>query len=403
MTLQWTPPLFLQGDRYEEIAQRFRPVFARIRQGAVERDAHRRLPTEEIEWLKAERFGALRLDEDEGGHGASLVDLFRLLVELAQADSNLAQIFRGHFGFVETLLFSDEQSFSRKWRARVAAGELVSPAWTEPGDASWKGFSTALSKDGDRWRVNGKKFYTTGTLFSEWTSVGVRGPNGETVLAIVSTKAPGVTVVDDWNGFGQILTGSGTAVFDAVEVSQEDVIPVDKRLPYQTAFYQVVHLATISGIGLAASQESVHYIAQRKRTFSHGAASVARQDPQVLQLLGNVNARVSAAATLSIDVARHLQQAYDAAKSGLPIDVPALEIAVYQAQIVVVDQVLQAVTTLFNGLGASALGRELGFDRFWRNARTVSSHNPVIYKERIVGDFLVNGAAPPEAWLAGVS
>lgn len=403
MTLQWKNPVLFHGDRYEEIAKKFRPVFERIRQGAVERDANRRLPTKEIEWLKAERFGALRLDEDEGGHGASLVDLFRLLVELAEADSNLAQIFRGHFGFVETLLFSVEEPFSKNWRSRVAAGELVSPAWTEPGDAAWKGFSTALSADGDRWRLGGKKFYTTGTLFSEWVSVGARGHDGETVLVIVSTKAPGVTVVDDWNGFGQILTGSGTAVFDAVEVSPQDVIPVDKRVPYQIAFYQVVHLATIAGIGLSASEEAVRYVSQRKRTFSHGAAAVARQDPQVLQLLGNVNARVAAATTLAIDAAHNLQQAYDTAKSGITVDVPALEIAVYQAQIVVIDQVLQAVTTLFNGLGASALSRELGFDRFWRNARTVSSHNPVIYKERIVGDFLVNGAAPPESWLAGVS
>ena len=38
-------------------------------------------------------------------------------------------------------------------------------------------------------------------------------------------------------------------------------------------------------------------------------------------------------------------------------------------------------------LAASATLRPQGLDRFWRNARTLASHNPRIYKDRIVGDF----------------
>ena len=37
-------------------------------------------------------------------------------------------------------------------------------------------------------------------------------------------------------------------------------------------------------------------------------------------------------------------------------------------------------------------------DRHWRNARTLASHNPVIYRDRIVGDYVLNGTSPRAAY-----
>ncbi len=45
--------------------------------------------------------------------------------------------------------------------------------------------------------------------------------------------------------------------------------------------------------------------------------------------------------------------------------------------------------------------RSLGLDRHWRNARTLSSHNPRIFKDRVVGDYAVNGTEPPFQWKIG--
>jgi len=46
---------------------------------------------------------------------------------------------------------------------------------------------------------------------------------------------------------------------------------------------------------------------------------------------------------------------------------------------------------LFDLGGGSTTSRELNFDRHWRNIRTVLSHNPLLHKARVVGDYLVNG------------
>ena len=45
---------------------------------------------------------------------------------------------------------------------------------------------------------------------------------------------------------------------------------------------------------------------------------------------------------------------------------------------------------LFSVGGASATGREANLDRHWRNARTIASHNPAMYKARAIGDLLIN-------------
>lgn len=387
---------------YEKLAAIFRPIFAEIRAGAEERDAQRDLPHEAVRKLAALKFGALRLPTARGGFGASLVDFFRLLIELAEADSNVAQIFRGHFGFVEDLLYQPETPWSAQWTERVAAGELIAPGWTETGNASSSGFSTVVKRDADGWILQGRKFYTTGALFSEWIDVGATDEGENQVSVIVSTQAAGVRIEDDWNGFGQPLTASGTAVFEAVHIDPADIRVTRDRVPYQTAFFQLVHLATLSGIANAAVASALDYLRSRKRTFSHAAASLARHDPQVLELVGEVQTAAFTASALTLDAAARLASVDVEIRQGRVPDIAALDIAIYQAQITVAEKALEATTAIFNGLGASALSTDLRLDRYWRNARTVASHNPVIYKARIVGDYVLNGTEPPGSWLAGV-
>ena len=123
----------------------------------------------------------------------------------------------------------------------------------------------------------------------------------------------------------------------------------------------------------------------------------------ILVVYGHAIRGLIAADALAATSAASLQNAAELHPEGAVEEVACLEIEIYQAQTIIVEQVLEATSTLFNGLGASALSRTLGFDRFWRNARTLASHNPVIYKERLVGDYAVNGTPPPVYWIAGKS
>lgn len=383
-------------DDFNDLAARFRPVFDTIREGAAARDRDRQLPHEAVALLRDSGFGKLRVPKSFGGFGTSLTTLFALLTELAEADSNLTQILRGHFGFIEIVLPHTNADWSRRWLTLAGQGALFAPAHTEPGDSQHGTFSTVVTGDGDAIELNGTKYYTTGALYVDWIHV-TANRGDEVVTVLVSTKAEGVTIVDDWDGFGQPLTASGTTSFTGVAIKEADIQPAAGRASHVPSVYQLIHLATLSGIGRAAVRETVDYLAKRRRTYAHGNADRAQQDPQILQVVGDVLAKVYGANTAMLSAAAASQRFFDKLTTHVATeaDRASLEIEVYQAQVSTATQVLEATTALFGGLGASALSQTRGLDRFWRNARAIASHNPLIYRSRQIGDFAVNDVDPP--------
>ncbi|AIS12775.1 monooxygenase [Pseudomonas chlororaphis subsp. aurantiaca] len=394
------------GVDYETLAGRFRPIFSRIAAGAVAREQSRSLPYEAILWLKEVGFGAVRVPVEYGGGGASLPQLFQLLIELAEADSNVPQALRGHFAFAEDRLNAAPGPARDLWFKRFVDGDIVGCAWTEIGNVAIGDVITQVSPDGDKWRLNGEKFYSTGSIFSDWIDVYARrSDTGGDVIAAVRTRQPGIVQSDDWDGFGQRTTGSGTAHFVDAEVEAENLIDFATRFKYQTAFYQLVLLATLAGIGRAAVRDVAHEVRNRKRIYSHGNAPRVSEDAQVQQVVGEISALVYAAEASAVRAAEPAQQAYlarfagnDEAERAANV---AAEIQSATAQVVVTELIQRATSELFNALGASDIRQGKALDRHWRNARTVSSHNPVIYKARIVGDWAINGSEPPFVWQIG--
>lgn len=394
------------SEKYEQLAERFRPLFRKIREGAVERELQRQLPVEQIAWLKQSGFTALRVPVAWGGSDITLPELFNLLIELGEADSNLVQSLRGHFGFVENVLSSANPIRRETWLPRLGRGEIVGPAWSETGDAQQSAFSTRIQRIGSQWQLDGRKFYTTGSLYSDWIDVGISDENGKMVAVTLSRTAPGVTVIDDWNGFGQTLTASGTAIFNNVMLN-DDEINEEPAFRYSPAFFQLIHLATIAGIGRAQSDEVASLVAARARTYSNGNAARAAQDAQILQVVGRLRSAAYSSGAIVLLSAAALQRAFDAHfvndEEHESHAVAIAELEVSQSLNVVTDLLLNATTILFDALGASATLKPLALDRFWRNVRTLASHNPRIYKDRIVGDFAVNGTLPPPQWRIGVA
>ncbi|XBT41810.1 acyl-CoA dehydrogenase family protein [Pseudomonas viridiflava] len=406
MTAQAHLPQLSIGTDYETLAARFRPIFARIAEGSVERERTRSLPFEPIRWLKEAGFGAVRVPVEHGGAGASLPQLFQLLIELAEADSNVPQALRGHFAFVEDRLNAHASAAQDVWFKRFVEGDLVGCAWTEVGSVKIGDVITRVSRKGDKWVVNGTKYYSTGSLFSDWIDLFARSDDtGGDVIAAIRTRQPGITQSDDWDGFGQRTTGSGTSVFENAEVEEENIIDFATRFKYQTAFYQLVLLAVIVGSGRAALRDFSQETRKRTRVFSHGNAPAVSQDPQVLQVIGKACALVYAAEAGTLRATEAAQQAYlarfghdEAAERQANI---AAELESAQTQVAAVELVLRATSDLFNTLGASSTSTTKQLDRHWRNARTAAVHNPVIYKERIIGDWHVNGTEPPYVWQIG--
>lgn len=391
---------------------RFSALFQRIADTAAEREHTRTLAYAPILWLKDSGFTALRVPPQWGGSGVSIPVFFELFQELAAADSNVAQILRPHFGFIDRLLIDRDEATQAQWLPLAGQGAIFGNATTETGLGAVGQLQTTLEPDPEQagqWRLNGRKFYSTGTLYADWVTVVARSTGtekeDETVHAVVATDQEGVERLDDWHGFGQRLTGSGTTVLTDVLVPESAIIRFPRQEPTPlVASFQLVHLATLAGIAQALQRDAVAYVQARKRVFSHGSAALPKDDPLVQHIVGELASTAYIAQLAVRDVAAHLQSIADQRQAGVEVSretLDALELRTAQAQVAVVEPVLRAATRLFDVGGSTALEESRRLDRHWRNARALASHNPVIYKARSVGDILLNEAEPVYYWHVG--
>jgi alkylation response protein AidB-like acyl-CoA dehydrogenase len=392
----------MTGIGFDAAAAKYRPLFDRIAERALDAELSRTLPFAQIGWLQDAGFGAARIPVELGGDGLTWPELTQLLIELATADSNVVQALRGHFALVEDQLYHHARDDRSRWLQRFADGAIAGNAWTEPGAG---GVATRLEGAGDELTLTGRKFYTTGSIFADWIDAVAKRPDGSDVAVIVAARQDGVTILDDWDGFGQRVTGTGTTIFDGAHVDARDVFEFESRFPYQTALYQHFHLATLAGIALAVERDAADQVRQRTRAFTHNNASLVRHDPQVLQVVGEISARGYVAVATALRVAGAIEAAY-VARDGDPAaerdaDVRA-EIESAQGQVVLSTLVPEGAAKLFDGLGASSTSSAKALDRHWRNARTVATHNPYVLKAKVVGDWLVNATPPVFVWGIGV-
>jgi alkylation response protein AidB-like acyl-CoA dehydrogenase len=389
-----------------DLKQRFAPQIEEIAALALAQEQERELPHRQVRALADAGFGALRLPLEEGGSGATLSELFALLIELGAADSNQPQIWRNHIAFVEDRLVPDAELElqNRRWREVVASGAVIGGAWSERTGA-FAEMATRVN-DGDEGPVvTGEKYYSTGSIFADWISVYARRANASDpasdndLIVMVRADSPGVETVEDWAGFGQRTTGSGTTRLRNASIGSGGIFLFGQRAPYQEAVYQLVHVATLAGIARAAHRDLIDAVLNRKRSYKHAAHEVPSRDPQVQAVVGRVSALAASAEASVLRASGYLDRAADAVRrdeddAEVMETVYAATVAVYESQVGVCDAVLAATTLLFDALSSSAVDVSRTLDRHWRNARTVSSHNPRIYKDRIVGDWYLNGTAP---------
>jgi alkylation response protein AidB-like acyl-CoA dehydrogenase len=179
-----------------ELDDRFRPVFESIAAGATEREVDRKLAYDEVHQLRQLGFGALRVPVEFGGLGATVRQQFRLLIDLAAAESNLPQALRVHFSFVEDQRLAESGDERDTWLRATAGGVLIGNAITEPGVGAVDRYQTRLTRSGDDWVLNGTKYYSTGSLYSNYILVAA-DQDGERVSALVDADAVGVSQHDD--------------------------------------------------------------------------------------------------------------------------------------------------------------------------------------------------------------
>lgn len=388
-----------------DLRKRFSPTFELIAEGNLGREAERIHPHEQVRLLVDAGFSLIRIPQELGGIGASLQQTFILLSELAEADPNVAHIWRNHLAFVENILYSVPSPTSERWLERFFDGDFIGGGWTEANNGTFANMQTKLVRENEILRLTGRKYYSTGSLFADWLDVLSEDEEGRLVAALVRRDQDGVELIDDWFGIGQQTTGSGSANYRNAVVDPSDVIPLEDRFSYQTPFYQTSLHAVLTGISRAARRDVVSALKARKRNYSFAVTRVASEDPQLLEVIGQISAHVYAAEGALLRSAKNLDDIATARITGDTNQETKIlrnaTLELHEAQLVISEAALQATALVFDALGSSGTDSSLGLDRHWRNARTLVSHNPRVYKQRLVGDWYVNAKDPLSIGLSG--
>ncbi|WP_409273423.1 SfnB family sulfur acquisition oxidoreductase [Pseudomonas sp. KCJK9111] len=401
--LDSAPPLLpakvLHSDA--QALQAAREVAAVAREQAARRDQQRELPWAEIELFTRSGLGSISVPKAYGGPDVSfetVAEVFRLI---SAADPALGQIPQNQFGMLQLLRLTATPAQQAVLFRSVLDGWRIGNAGPERGTKDTLTLKARINRAGDGYRISGEKFYSTGALFAHWVAVKALDEEGRQRLAFVRRGTPGLRIVDDWSGFGQRTTASGTVLLDDVPVEADLVIDNwrQREVPNtQGAASQLIQAAIDAGIAEAAIDDAIAFVRTKSRPWVEAQVERASDDLYVIADIGRLKLELHAAEALL----RRAGQVLDEVNAA-PVDAESAaraSIAVAEAKVLTTEIALQASEKLFELAGSRATLAEFNLDRHWRNARVHTLHDPVRWKYHAVGAYHLNGTLPARhSWI----
>jgi SfnB family sulfur acquisition oxidoreductase len=393
-----TKPAHIIKDDAEAIA--VAEALARdVAGGASKRDRERILPVAELDAFSQSGLWSINVPKAFGGPEVSYATLVKVVQILSAADPSLSQISQNHLGVVAAIRTVSDEAQQKLLFGEVLKGIRFGNAFSEFGTKRAVDFDTKFTDAGDHVIVTGRKFYSTGALLAHFVPIVAVDDQGRAWYAIADRNAEGLTVIDDWSGFGQRTTASGTVILDNVKVPKTHLVPGYKGYDKPTAdgaIFQIIQVGVDIGIAEAAINDTLEFVRTRSRPWVDSGLDKASDDPYSIQAVGRLSLRLHAAealqekAGLAVDAAVAAPGAETVAKA---------QIAVAEAKILSTEIAIEATNTLFELAGTRSTLADHNFDRHWRNARVHTLHDPVRWKYAIVGNYVLNGVNPPlHAW-----
>ncbi len=370
---------------------------------AAAADISGRYPTESIAALKRSGILALAVPVEFGGLGSSHRASLEAQVRLAMADSAVAQIFKVHDELVREIFVYCPDALRAPFAERIVDGDhIIGLAVAEAGRKVDDPWSTVVMPTGDGgWVIDGQKIYTTGAAEADEIAVWAFNPTRPGIednpllgfqLTLVPRATEGLVVHRDWDVIGQRATDSGTLTLSGVMCTEGERASEPGRapLPQNAVRYQAGFAAVLVGLGLGAIAHAVPFVRDTSRPWPSSGADSAGDDPMVRRLCGELVADLAAAYHATMATADLL----DRFEVG-DIDRTALAVPIYAAKASASRAALAAASEVFALMGTRSAARTNGFDRWWRNARTLALHDPVDWKHEEIGRHVLTGWEPP--------
>ena len=375
------------------------PLIEALAATAVERDRQGGVPRVERDLLRRSGLLALSVPTALGGAGAAWADVLQVVRRIARVDSSVAHVFGFHH-----LLLASARLFGHAGQWRPWLAETVERRWfwgnaLNPLDRG----TVATPGDGGGWIFHGRKSFCSGAGDADRLLASAFDASGKLLIAVVPGDRAGIAVVGDWDNMGQRQTDSGSVLFDQVVVQADEMLtdPGPLSSPFaalRPLLAQLLLANVYLGLGEGALAEAGDFTREHARPWAGSVVQHATEDPFLLGHYGDFwlaleSARLLAdhAATL-FDAAWRQDLALTAASRG------EVAIAVAAAKVAASRAGLEVAHRMFETTGPRSTTAALRLDRFWRNLRVHTLHDPLDYKRRELGDWALNGRLPPPSF-----
>jgi SfnB family sulfur acquisition oxidoreductase len=370
-------------------------------EGRNQRDQQRLLPFAEIDLFSQKGLGGLRIPQQYGGAFVSNKTLAHVFRIINKADSSVGQIPQNQIALLNMIQIMGTEQQKQFIYQEILQGKRLANGGPERNTKDTKTLATTLSFENGRYFVDGEKFYSTGSSFAHWLAIKAIHPEGHVVLTIVNREAAGVEVVDNWDGFGQRTTSSGTVRLQHVEV--DPLLIFDERLlssqpNYRGAYSQLLQVAIDVGIAEAAFADTVSAI-HKARPIVDAQVEKASFEHYTLQEVGKSSVLLDAAILLLDEAAEYLDK-LDQLESVTDEQAAKASILVAEAKVYANDAALHISEKLLELGGSRSSLSQHNLDQHWRNARVHTLHDPVRWKLHALGDYYLNHKLPARhAWI----
>lgn len=346
--------------------------------------------------LRESGLATLAVPRAQGGEEAPWPLILRIVRRVAQVDSSIAHLLAfQHLQVATVQLFGDAAQ-----RQRFLAG-TVANRWLWGNAVNARDTRLNVTLQGDGYLLDGIKSFCSGTRGSDMMTVSVATGSAPTdrLFAVIPTTRTGVTALDDWDAIGQRQTDSGSVRFEQVPIHPDEVLrdpgPASSpRATLRNMLGQMMLTENYLGNALGALRHAADYTREHVKAWSMSGQAEAVEDPYLLLRTGDLWMQLRAAVALSELANRHFQQAWERGLELTPEQRGALSIDVAAARAMAARVALHVTSQIFEMVGARATANRNGLDRFWRNVRTHTLHDPTDYRLKEVGRWLLTGQPP---------
>ncbi|WP_341301184.1 acyl-CoA dehydrogenase family protein [Lysinibacillus sp. FSL H8-0500] len=363
---------------------------------ASERDREGGTAKEQRDLIRSSDLLGLITPKELGGYGQDWLNVLAIIKQIAQVDSSLAHLFGYHFLCLATVdLYGTERQFAY-YAQQTAEGNLFWGNAFNPLDQR-----VTATKTQSGWEINGVKSFCSGASDSDLLLISAQKRDEEGILfAVIPTKRTGILVENDWDSFGQRQTDSGSVQFEHVEVLAQEVLAANPthtsslKSTIRTHIAQSILNQVLLGTAEGAFQAAKEYTKNFTRPWLTANIQNATEDPYYVYHYGEFFVQLQAAIALSTIANEHLQATWNDRQQLTVKQRSECSIAVATAKVQIVKTALGITNGMFELMGARATSAKYNFDRYWRNVRTHTLHDPIDYKIRDIGQFALNGKYP---------